>query len=373
LKPYRHRRRIRGAGAAGIVAALTAAVVLTAAVARADDGDGSDIDTDAPSVYGDMAGEVLVAPRSAALSSSDLAANHAGPIASNPALAARCAAPELTLAYSSYYGDVFSASVLNYTGKIGPRGGIGATVAYLLIPGIEDTRDVDIGALNDDEIRTFNASDVWVRVSYGHGFDTKYAEIYAGAAVTARRRDLGLRDPDAASAASAYGLGADIGAMAHFKKPSVYVGILWENVRHGMVRWQSSGYSERVPQHVRLSLAYDREDPYIYGRIALFYTSPDLLFNEGVNYQGEVPDREEERNPEVRTLSDGAGILLSAGRYGVEYTIMNTLSLRAGLNGGGYTMGAGLTLFGGRAGADFCYVNHELAGTVMMSVTYRWR
>jgi len=372
LERHHHRRKTRGPGPA--LTARVRAVILAAAVcaaaavsARADcvDEGGSCVDLDAPSVYGDMAGEVLVAPRSAALSSSDLAVNAAGPVASNPALAARCPAPELTLAYASYYGDVFSASVLSYTGKIGPRGGIGATVAYLLIPGIEDTRGVDIGALDSDDIRVFTASDVWARVSYGHWFETKYADLYAGAAVTVRRRDL--------DDASAYGLGADIGAAAHFRKPSVYVGLLWENVRHGMVKWQVSGYSERVPQHLRLSLAWDREDPYIYGRIALFYTSPDLLSNEGINYQGETNDREEGREPEARTFSDGAGILFSAGRYGIEYTIMNTLSLRAGLNWGGYTMGAGLTLFNGRAGADFCYVNHELAGTVMLSVTYRWR
>jgi hypothetical protein len=123
---------------------------------------------------------------------------------------------------------------------------------------------------------------------------------------------------------------------------------------------------------LRLSLAWEREDPYIYGRIALFYTSPDLLFNEGINYQGQTNDMEEGRSPEIRTLSDGIGILFSAARYGVEYTIMNTLTLRAGLGNGGYTMGAGLTLFKGRAGADFSYINHELAGTVKISVTYRW-
>jgi hypothetical protein len=51
---------------------------------------------------------------------------------------------------------------------------------------------------------------------------------------------------------------------------------------------------------------------------------------------------------------------------------MNTLTLRAGLGNGGYTMGAGLNLFNGRAGADFSYVNHELSGTFKLSVTYRW-
>jgi len=331
-------------------------------VYAADGDDGVDIGASGRSVYGDMAAEALVSPRSAALSASDLAVNGAGPIASNPSLAARCAAPEITAAYSSYYGDAFSASALNYTGGVGKSGGISVTAAYLLIPGIEDTRGVDVGALDDGDIKSFSAYDLWLRAGYGHGFETEVADLYAGAAATFRRRGIGD--------VSAYGIGADIGAVAFFKKPSVYAALLWENVRYSAVKWKN--YTEEVPQHLRVSLAFERTDPYIYGRIALFYTSPDLLFNEGINAQGDVGDREESRSPAVRTLSDGAGILLSAGRYGVEYTIMNTLALRMGLDNNGYSMGAGLNLFDNRAGADVCYISHELAGTVKVSVTYRW-
>jgi hypothetical protein len=350
-----------------IVRAVLFAVICAAggAVFADDTDDGGDFDYDGANVYGDMVAEVLVSARSAALSASDLAMNPAGPVVSNPALTARVAAPELSMSYSSYYGNVFSASVISYVSRIGSHGGIGATAAYLLIPGIEDTRGVDIGAFDGGDIKIFTASDVWARVSYGHSFETKHADLYAGAAVTTRRRRLETE--------SAYGIGADLGVMAYFKEPSIYAALLWENVRYSLVKWHASDYSERVPQHLRLSLAWEKEDPYIYGRIALFYTSPDLFFNEGINYQGQANDREEGRSPETRTLSDGAGILLSAARYGVEYTIMNTLTLRAGLGNGGYTMGAGLNLFNNRAGADFSYVNHELAGTVKVSVTYRWQ
>jgi hypothetical protein len=51
---------------------------------------------------------------------------------------------------------------------------------------------------------------------------------------------------------------------------------------------------------------------------------------------------------------------------------MNTLTLRAGMDNSGYSLGAGLDLFNQRAAIDFCYVFHELAGTVKMSITYRW-
>jgi len=317
------------------------------------------------SVYGGMASEVLVSPRSAALSASDLAVNSAGPLISNPSLAAVTAPAALTLSYSSYYGDVFSTSMLNYTGPVGKDGGFGASAAYLLIPGIEDTRGVDISAIDTDDIKTFTASDVWTRFSYGHRFETDIADLHLGAAVTARRRRL--------ETISAYGLGADLGAMAHFKKQSLYAALLWENVSYSVVRWQRSNYKERVPQHLRLSFAFERENPYFYGRFALFYTSPDLLFNEGINHQGQGGGlMEEDRVPQTLSFSDGPAVLFSAGRYGAEYTIMKTLTLRAGFNNHSYSMGAGLNLFGSRAGVDFGYMSHELSGTVKMSITYRW-
>jgi len=349
------RRVLRG----GVCVLFGAAVI-----AFADDGGGDPpIGSSGVSVYGDMAAEALVSPRSAALSAADLATNAFGPIASNPSLAGRRSAPELTAAYSSYYGGAFGASAINYTGTVGNSGGISVTAAYLLIPDIEDTRGVDVGAFDEGDIKRFSASDVWLRAAYGYGFDTKQAEFYVGAAAAFRRRGI--------SEASAYGIGADLGVMASLKKPSVYAALLWENVRYSTVKWKD--YTEEVPQHLRASLAFEHSDPYIYGRIALFYTTPDLFFNEGVNAQDEAGDRDESRSPTVRTLSDGAGILFTAGRYGVEYTIMNTLALRVGLGGDGYSMGAGLTLFDGRAGADICYTAHELAGTVKISVTYRWK
>jgi len=126
-----------------------------------DDGGDPLIGASGSSVYGDMAAEALVSPRSAALSASDLATNAFGPIASNPSLAARVSAPEITAAYSSYYGGAFSASVLNYAGAAGKGGGISVTAAYLLIPGIEDTRGVDVGALDDADIKVFSAYDLW--------------------------------------------------------------------------------------------------------------------------------------------------------------------------------------------------------------------
>ena len=66
-------------------------------------------------------------------------------------------------------------------------------------------------------------------------------------------------------------------------------------------------------------------------------------------------------------------MLFTAGRYGLEYTIMSRLALRVGLTQGKFSFGAGVNLFGGRAGLDFAYSSVlEFAGASQISLTYRW-
>ena len=65
-------------------------------------------------------------------------------------------------------------------------------------------------------------------------------------------------------------------------------------------------------------------------------------------------------------------ILLTQGRVGIEYLIMRTVALRAGYSGNKFGFGGGVYLLSGRAGVDFAYLVHELAGTYQLSVQYAW-
>ncbi len=313
--------------------------------------------------YADMVSEVFASPQSSALKGADMAINPAGPLVSNPAVAARPQLSALNLSYASYYHGVFSTSILNYTGPAGSNAGLSISTAYLLIPDIEDTRNVDINAVNTDSIERFTSSDIWLRVGYGRKFEFKSATLYYGGAINARRRRLPV---------IGYGIGLDAGFMLNLHKPSLSFGLLYENVRKGYVRWQGSEYEEYALPHLRFSAAWEKELPYIYGRMTAVYTSPDLLSNEGINSYEDSRYRGEDKVPAMVEYSKNPGMIISNGKYGLEYSIMNTLSLRAGLSQGTYSLGAGLDLFNRSAGVDFCFLSHEIGGTYKMSVTYRW-
>lgn len=318
------------------------------------------------SPYTDMVGEVFVSPRSAAMSRADLAMNPSGPLVSNPAVTALPAPSELSLSYASYFHDIFNVSIMNYTGQVGINGGIGVSVAYLLIPGIEDTRSVDTGGINTDDIDLFTASDVWVRVGYGRRYEAERFVFYYGGALNARRRRLELE--------TGHGLGVDAGAMLLIPEPSLSFSLLLENVKSSFVRWGESDYTEHAYRHLRFSAAFEREFPYIYGRLTLVYTSPDLLSNEGINHvEEDIHYRDEQGKPTNIKYTENPTMILANGRYGAEYTILKTLALRVGLNRGNFSFGAGLRLLEQRAGLDISYLSHNLAGTYKMSVTYRWQ
>ncbi|MFW5813118.1 MAG: hypothetical protein ACOCXC_02220 [Fibrobacterota bacterium] len=315
--------------------------------------------------YTDMVGEVFVSPRSAAMSRADLAINPSGSLVSNPAVIALPALSQLSLSYASYFHDVFSTSIMNYNGSVGTNGGLGVSAAYLLVPGIEDTRAVDTSGIDTDNIDLFTSSDVWVRIGYGRRYEAEKFAFYYGAALNARRRRLELE--------TAHGLGMDAGVMLHLPEQSLYFSLLLENVKSSFVRWSGADYVEHGLPHLRFSAAFERDFPYVYGSLALVFTSPDLLSNEGINdVEEDVYYRDDQGKPIIVKYTERPSLVLANGRYGLEYTIMNTFSLRAGFSQSDFSLGAGLNLLEERAGLDFSYLNHQLAATYKMSVTYRW-
>ncbi|MFP4013842.1 MAG: hypothetical protein ACLFVQ_07155 [Chitinispirillaceae bacterium] len=306
-----------------------------------------------------------MSPRSAAMSRADLAINPSGSLVSNPAVIALPALSQLSLSYASYFHDVFSTSIMNYNGSVGTNGGLGVSAAYLLVPGIEDTRAVDTSGIDTDNIDLFTSSDVWVRIGYGRRYEAEKFAFYYGAALNARRRRLELE--------TAHGLGMDAGVMLHLPEQSLYFSLLLENVKSSFVRWSGADYVEHGLPHLRFSAAFERDFPYVYGSLALVFTSPDLLSNEGINdVEEDVYYRDDQGKPIIVKYTERPSLVLANGRYGLEYTIMNTFSLRAGFSQSDFSLGAGLNLLEERAGLDFSYLNHQLAATYKMSVTYRW-
>jgi hypothetical protein len=65
-------------------------------------------------------------------------------------------------------------------------------------------------------------------------------------------------------------------------------------------------------------------------------------------------------------------LLFSDARWGAEYTIMKTVSLRVGYTGSNVSFGGGVHFLRNRASIDFAYLENDLAPTYKLSVNYRW-
>ncbi|HMA64742.1 MAG: hypothetical protein ACM31E_00180 [Fibrobacterota bacterium] len=318
--------------------------------------------------YSDQNRELMLLPSSTALAGADLALNSGSGYYGSPSNLPYDTMNSLSLSYANYYQNTFSSSILSFTGPAGKDNGIGITFGYVYVPEIEDNRKSTVTA-NQKVIHQYemkNGSDIFVRFGYGRAVDFRNAWAFsAGVAANARRTRL--------IEISGYGIGLDAGLKALHKKSNLSAVLQLDNMTTHYTYW-SKNYREYAYPHLRLGLGFDRSLPYIYGRIRIGYASPDLLSNEGINYV-KVESDTNQQDVEVldhRSLSDDPELMITGGKIGLEYTIMNRLALRAGLTQGKVNFGAGLLLFSNRAGVDFAYTTHELAGTYQVSLLYRW-
>ncbi|MDG5814530.1 hypothetical protein QA601_05550 [Chitinispirillales bacterium ANBcel5] len=312
------------------------------------------------SEYGTMVGELFYSARSAALSGADLALSETGPLLSNAANLGRNEKTTLIFTYSDAFSGAYNNSMLQYATPLTKNSGLGVSLAYLHVPGIEDTRNIDITNIDLDNVERFSVSEIWLRVGYGHRNELGMFNLHYGGAINARRRRL--------EKVMGYGIGLDAGIVLSTEDPNLSLGLMVENITGNFVHW-SYNYKEYSKPNVRFSFAWSRELPYVYGHLLFAYTSPDMLSNEGINKGWDGNDSEE---PQQVSLREEPWLMIRAGRYGLEYSIMETVILRAGLQRGDFSMGGGVILFENKLNADFTYLTHELAGTWKMSVTYNW-
>ncbi len=318
--------------------------------------------------YADMVGELFFTARSAALSGADLAVSHTGPLLYNPGNLARTGARGLSVTYADLYKSLFSASMLHYTTAVNSNAGVGVSMAYLHIPGIEYTRHLDTEHIVIDDLELFSSSDVWIRVGYGYKLNIGKTDIYYGAAFNARRRRLHKW--------TGYGIGIDggvvadhaVGELGALENLYVSAGLMVENITGSYHHW-SSYYKEYSLPHLRFSMAFQFDwDVPLPGEVLFAFTSPDLLSNEGINQTGS----DEEDDPEQISFRQQPFAIFRNGKIGLEYKVLNTLALRGGLDKGDFSMGAGLSFFDNTVSTDFTYITHQLAGTWKISVTYDW-
>jgi hypothetical protein len=321
-------------------------------------------------MYADFNRSLIITPQSAAVGGADLGFNNGampGYSASNLTLDSMNV---VNLSYANYFDNSFSTSTVSYVNHIRSTIGLGVSAGYIFIPDIEDNRMLDSSEANtlrfDKDITLTNCSHIYFRTGLGFRYGSELpVQLSSGISLNASR--IRLIDYNG------YGVGIDIGSGLLIKKPGVSMVVLLENVIGSYTHWNSS-YSEYGYPHVRVGFGWERSFDYLYGVLKAGYTSPDFLNNEGINNINidESTNDLVIETPERNSISEQPGLLISGAKLGVEYKILNVLSLRAGLAQKQFSFGAGVSLLAQRAGVDFAYITHALSGTYQVSLEYRW-
>ncbi|HEX3019116.1 MAG TPA: hypothetical protein VHP36_02395 [Chitinispirillaceae bacterium] len=314
--------------------------------------------------YIDNNDELLNLPASAAMVGADLCFNTGSSSFSSPANLPFDSLNRLELSYANYFQNSFSTSLLSFNGAATKTLAYSVTAGYVYIPDITISDTTNEGVAQITGIR--NASSIYFRIGLGKRFDiSRSISASVGAALQAnRKRQIGYRG---------YGLGMDAGARIFFQRSGISAAVLVENITSSMIYWGNDYYLWAYP-HIRASLGWEKDISYLYGKLRLAYTTPDLLANEGVNYfsddqmQGDVSLPK----PQWKSIYKNPQLLILAARLGLEYIIMNRVEIRCGLTKGKVGLGAGVNLFNQRSSIDFAYVFHELAGTYQLGISYCW-
>ncbi len=339
----------------------------------------------AANYYADNNRDLFLLPRSSAMGTSDFVFSRDGTNQSNPANLAYDSSSELCLAYAGFYQNAFNSSILSYSAPVTGNSGIGLSIGYLYNPDIPFTENLQTMSVGSDVVPIYDpsrisyksGSELYIHAGYGYRRSLMPGiQASAGFAVNALRHNL--------SPYRGYGIGCDGGLTVDFVGWGLRTAVGVENITTNYTRW-SKDWGVTAPPHVRFGIGWQKEIAYLYGRIQLQFKSLDLLANEGINAveNDSVLDLSSNpiSRPDRKKFTTDPGYFLYNGLYGIEYTVLKALSLRAGIPvGGGYgddwtriAFGGGVNLLKRRLTIDISYLSHELAGTYQLGVTYRWQ
>lgn len=318
--------------------------------------------------YASVTEDLMISPVSAAMGGSILSTGSGTTVESSPGNLPFDTLNRLSLAYAGFYQNLFSTSMATYSGQPMKNIGVSLMIGYVYIPNILDTRastTTESGELSEAKISVFSASKILMRAGIGRSFTiSPKISLGTGIAINAKRWRL----PE-----TGYGIGCDAGATALFPRTGISTAVVVENITSSYIYWNEQ-YQARSYPHLRLGAGWSSEIPYIYGSMRISYASPDLLANDGINTYTSTETENDNiiQTPGHEEVYKNPSILFTQGRAGIEYTIMKTVALRAGYSGNKFGFGGGVYLLNGRAGIDFAYLVHELAGTYQLAVRYAW-
>lgn len=270
---------------------------------------------------------------------------------------------QVSLAYSGFYENTLSTSVVSFTTNLKENIGLGLSSGYLYIPDILTTENFIV---EENGKLIYNphyasASEIFLNISLGYKLlERSNLVVTVGTSLHCLRRRL--------INWTGYGIGADLGASVIIPKANVRFSLLADDITSNYIRWSSSYHDNGLP-HVRFGMGWRKHLPYIYGQISIMYKSPDLLANEGVGI-----NVKQDLEPENKSIKKEPILLLKYANYGFEYLIHNIVSLRLGFDESRRTFfGGGINLFNQSLAFDFAYmVSYDLPGTYSLSTRYQW-
>jgi len=318
--------------------------------------------------YTDANRRIYLLPREAALGRSNMVMSRDGGPNTSPANLTLDSTSELQLGYAGYFSNTYSSTLLSYVCDLGSLGAVGVSGDYLYVPGIYDTRDLQVDGTglpvyDPALVKQVTASEIYLHLAYGKGWNVRRVRLDGGVGLNVLLRRL--------VDWTGYGVGLDLAAAAGFPRTGIRLGLLMENVTTTYMNW-SDGYSENASPHLRFGAGWRRDLPYIYGALQITYVTPDLLSNEGANATTFLTGSDSSEAPRQLKLNEDPQMVFY-GNYGIEYTVARIVGLRLGLEGlRQVTFGAGLALFHQRLLVDFAWLTHELGGSYSASVGWRW-
>jgi hypothetical protein len=347
-------------------------------------------DTDA--LYSDNR-SLFVLPAQAGVAHSSMAVAREATIVSNPGNLALGEAPTLSVAYAGYYHNTFSTSTVSYVTGLHGAGALGASISYLLMSNIEDTRGLksmesnpDIVEYDLDNVRFRTGSETMVNVAYGRKLSFGEGIVLGiGGAVHAQRRRL---IPE-----TGYGVGLDAGATVVFTRSGLRLSVLANDLSTNYQYW-SSEYKLYGKPAAFAGAGLVRKFPQLNSRLTLGYTSPDISPWGGINVLESSGSSEDGAEPERYSLTGSRGRVLLLGKYGVEYTISmpslfgvmlkipQDVSFRAGYDAGlkKVSFGGG-DMYANTFSIDFSYITYlggvmgdgaAMPGSYLASFSLRW-
>jgi hypothetical protein len=337
----------------------------------------------AANYYSDNNRDLFLLPRSSSVASSDFVFTHDGTNQTNPANLVFDSLSEISFAYAGFYQNTFSVSMLSYSTPVSKNSGIGFSAGYIYNPNIPITDNLETMTDGAYVVPIYDPSRISYRTQselyfhFGYGYKRSIfpgIEAAAGVGFNALRHNL--------PPFRGYGIGADGGIAIDFAKIGLRTALICENITCNYTQWSKDWGTTALP-HARFGLGWQKEIPYIYGHIRLQFKTIDLLANDGINASvtDSVLDMSSNQRiiPARKHFTSDPLYFLYSGTYGLEYTILKTLSLRVGIPvGGGYgdngariAFGGGVNLLKKKLSVDISYLSHELAGTYQLGVTYR--